>query len=119
MQDRITLVSETVNSISVNISAYFNDQNDLVIEGQDLGEGLGQIIGDTDYEYWLTIPFTELERFASVIGAELFDKDIQPELLKASILQALIRKYSNDSMLVGNLKQLLKQKGIRCEFTTY
>ena len=76
---------------SVHIDATINNAGNLVFSGQDIGEAPSEYVGDSDYEYWLTIPAKE----------------------KDSFLLALIEKmYLNDSGLITNVSELLDAKGI-------
>ena len=76
---------------SVHIDATINNAGNLVFSGQDIGEAPSEYVGDSDYEYWRTIP----------------DKE------KDSFLLALVEKmYLNDSGLITNVSELLDAKGI-------
>ena len=76
---------------SVHIDATINNAGNLVFSGQDIGEAPSEYVGDSDYEYWLTIPAKE----------------------KDSFLLALVEKmYLNDSGLITNVSELLDAKGI-------
>ncbi len=53
---KIKLVESRGKGISIFLDANINDQNDLVIEGQDIGQNVEEYWGDSDYEYWVVVP---------------------------------------------------------------
>ena len=74
--------------------AKISEEGDLVIEGCDAGELVKEMLGDWDYEYWLTIA----ERF------------------KDTIMLCLIKdRFSS----VHEIKEWLGQLGIPSEFSSY
>ena len=76
---------------SVHIDATIDDAGDLVFSGQDIGEAPSEYVGDSDYEYWLTIPARE----------------------KDSVLLALVeRLFLDGTGLITNVSCLLDSKGI-------
>ena len=94
-------VVELVNrggSTSIHIHARIEDNGDLRFSGQDIGEAPEEIFGDSDYEYWLTVPAAEKDR----------------------LLMALIEKhYVGRSTVISELQELMETKGIPCEFFSY
>jgi hypothetical protein len=52
---RLNLVDETVEGTSIHLDVLISDTDDLVMEGQDIGDAPEQILGDEDYEYWVTV----------------------------------------------------------------
>lgn len=54
MAHKVELVSVT-GPTSVYINAEINEDGDLVLSGQDVGEAPRAMFGDSDYEYWLTV----------------------------------------------------------------
>ena len=76
---------------SVYIDATINGAGGLVFSGQDIGQAPSEYVGDSDYEYWLTIPAKE----------------------KDSFLLALVeRLFLNDAGLITKVSKLLDSKGI-------
>ena len=49
-------------STSIHIDVRITEEGDLLFSGQDIGEVPEQIFGDSDYEYWLTVPASEKDR---------------------------------------------------------
>ena len=51
----VSLIERKTGNIRVFLSAYISSSGDLVLEGQDLGSGVEEYWGDSDYEYWTVI----------------------------------------------------------------
>ena len=94
-------VIELVNiggATSVHIDAQLDEAGDLLFSGQDFGEAPEAIFGDSDYEYWLTIPAAEKDR----------------------LLLALIEKiYKGNASVVSEFREFLESKGIPHEFHSF
>ena len=97
MNEVIELVSQS-GPTSIYIDVRIDKNGDLLISGQDVGEAPEEVFGDSDYEYWLTIPAVEKDR----------------------MLLALIEKhYGGDSSVISTLKDLMESKKIPCGFFSY
>jgi len=58
MTETIELVNRR-GSTSIHIDVHIKENGDLLFSGQDIGKAPEEIFGDSDYEYWLTIPAAE------------------------------------------------------------
>ena len=97
MNDPIKLVSQG-GSTSIHIDMCIDENGDLLLSGQDIGNAPEEIYGDIDYEYWLTVPAAE----------------------KDKLLLALIEEhYAGDSMVVTTLRKLMESKLISCGFHSF
>ena len=97
MTKSIELVN-TNGRTSIHIDVRINENGELLFSGQDIGEAPSEIFGDSDYEYWLTVPAAE----------------------KDKLLLALIEKhYVGDASVISTLKELMELKQIEFEFHTY
>jgi hypothetical protein len=97
MKDPIKLVRKG-GSTSIYIDVRINENGDLLFSGQDIGSAPEEIFGDSDYEYWLTVPASEKDR----------------------LLLALIEKhYAGDALVVSTLRKLMESKQIPCSFHSY
>ena len=97
MNEPIKLVSQG-GSTSIHIDMHINENGDLLFSGQDIGEEPEQFFGDSDYEYWLTVPASEKDR----------------------LLLALLEKhYGGDSCVMSTLKELLDSKDIPFNFHSH
>jgi hypothetical protein len=51
----VSLIERKTGHIDVYLSAYIDNSGDLILEGQDLGPGVEEHWGDSDYEYWTIV----------------------------------------------------------------
>lgn len=51
----ITIASYKNEDISVHVVAKIDDEENLVLEGYDIGKYVKEHWGDSDYEYWLRV----------------------------------------------------------------
>src|SRR5210317_2534819 len=94
MNDPIKLVSQG-GSTSIHIDMRIDENGDLLFSGQDIGNAPEEIFGDSDYEYWLTVPAAEKDR----------------------LLLALIEKhYAGDALVISSLREFMESKQIPCSF---
>ena len=97
MSDRIVLVKQG-GSTSIHIDVRIKENGDLLFSGQDIGEAPEEIFGDSDYEYWLTVPAAEKDR----------------------LLLALIEQhYAGNGSLVSELRELMESQDIPCAFFSH
>ena len=61
MNESIKLVSQG-GATSIHIDMRLKEDGDLLFSGQDIGDAPEEIFGDSDYEYWLTIPAAEKDQ---------------------------------------------------------
>ncbi len=90
MEKIVNLVSRE-GPTSVYIDVEINDAGDLVFSGQDIGEAPRMYVGDSDYEYWLTVPAHEKDRF---------------------LLLLLEAQFLNDDSVMSTVREMLESKGI-------
>ena len=97
MNEPIKLFSQG-GSTSIHIDARITEEGDLLLSGQDIGEIPEKFFGDSDYEYWLTVPAAEKDR----------------------LLLALIEKhYAGDAMVVSTMREFMESKNISCGFHSH
>ncbi len=89
--EKVLNLVDTQGPTSVYIDGAINDAGDLVFSGQDIGEAPRQYVGDSDYEYWLTVPAHEKDRF---------------------LLSLLEKLFLNDTLLVTAVREMLDSNGI-------
>jgi hypothetical protein len=96
MDDAVTLVDEQ-DGIFVHIDARITEEGNLVISGQDLGQELVELFGDSEYYYFLSIKAPHKDR----------------------LLLVLIEKvYKGNSQVITEIQELLESKSIPCELFT-
>ena len=97
MSDSIKLVRKG-GSTSIYIDMSIDEDGNLLFSGQDIGSEPEEIFGDSDYEYWLTVPAAELVR----------------------LLLALLEKhYAGDALVISTLRELMESKQIPCSFYSF
>lgn len=89
---------ELPGETSIHIRAAILANGDLELAGQDIGKAPLEVFGDSDYEYWLTVPAAQ----------------------KDSLLLALLESlHKGDPMVVSKMKAMCAAKNIPCEFFCY
>ena len=53
--EKVLLYAFTSDWIKITIDAYFDDKENLIIDGYDIGKRVKEVWGDSDYEYTTTI----------------------------------------------------------------
>ena len=97
MNDPIKLVRRG-GSTSIYIDMSIDENGNLLFSGQDIGSAPDEIFGDSDYEYWLTVPASEKDR----------------------LLLALLEKhYAGDALVISTLRELMESKEIPCSFHSH
>ena len=100
---QIKLIESRSEKISVFLDAKISDQEDLVLEGQDLGKQVEEYWGDSDYEYWVVVPKGYKDSVLLWLLQERFAEDAAPN------------RFKSDS----EFSEWLKAKGIPYEFSSY
>ena len=60
-----------------SIRAAFDANGNLKIDGQDMGPTVEQFFGDSDFEYYLTIPKSEVQKFTLEVLKKTFNQEKQ------------------------------------------
>jgi hypothetical protein len=94
--------------ISIYVTASLHE-GELIISGQDIGEAPEEFWGDSDYEYWLTVPSTETEIFFKLLCADNPDSDP---------LDVLQNKFHGESAF-RNIRAFCQRNGIKAKFDSY
>jgi hypothetical protein len=120
----ISLISKKNGTEASYLQAGFDDAGDLVLEGQDLGSSVEAIFGDSDYEYWLTVPLAALPRLVEELVRELGEPAPTAENQQIFILTALKRLFTPDQAPLhfvsdSEFRKWLKTHRIPNQLTTY
>jgi hypothetical protein len=102
---KFTLFQLKNENISIDIQAYFQDDN-LVIEGYDIGKSVKDCWGDSDYEYTTTVPGTEVPKLYPLMNVAPGDKE--------GLLKAIAHKFNTNSCY-SEFNDFLNKNGIRSE----
>lgn len=74
--------------IKICMEIYFNDKEQLIFDGYDLGQAVKELKGSYDYEYHYSIEMKAVQQIALLLEALPEDK--------ASILKAIKRHFSGN-----------------------
>ena len=97
MSEPIELVKQG-GATSIHIDVRIKKNGDLLFSGQDIGDAPKETFGESDYEYWLSVPAAEKDR----------------------LLLALIEKhYAGNATVISELRELMETHEIPCEFQSY
>jgi len=69
MRNSITLYHLKNDEIKIDIVARF-EGTDLIIDGYDIGPRVKEALGDSDYEYMMTIPTESVARLYGLLDAK-------------------------------------------------
>ena len=84
--EKVALYDLETSEIKISMQLYFNEINQLIFDGYDIGESVKQAFGDSDYEYLHKVEPEEVNKFYA-----LFDVAVED---KAALLQALKVRFS-------------------------
>ncbi len=105
---------------SIYIDAEILMNGDLQISGHDLGAAPLELMGDSDYEYWLTIRSAQKDRLLQFLQEGKENPVAVPSAEKDRLILSLLEThYHGDPCLVSNLKQALDDRSIPNEFFCY
>lgn len=107
--ERVSLYHYKSVEISISIEAYFEEDN-LVIDGYDIGSRAKEYWGDSDYEYLIKIPPPGV--------AFLYAHFTIPVGNKTELLKALAARYNTNSCYSA-IRELLDDNAIRYEGFTW
>ena len=89
-KQNVTLCEVKLERVSIYVDASLVG-GELHISGQDIGEAAEEFWGDSDYEYWLTLPAKDTKKFFKLICADSPGKDPLIVLQKSFTGKALLK----------------------------
>lgn len=101
----VTLCYVIRSDVTIRVWATITDGK-LEIAGQDLGEFVEEVWGDSDYEYWYNFSREETDKLLGVING------------KKNPAEALEREFSGESGC-RRMRELCEANGIKYEFFSY
>lgn len=102
--EKTILYQSASADLNVIIEAYFNENDELIIDGCDSGNKIKQMMDDYDYEYNITVIQNEVYNLYDIFSLEINDKQ--------SLLQKLKSEF-NDQHAFSKIKNFLMEKRIR------
>lgn len=83
---KTTLYHLELPDIKISIQIYFNEKNQLTLDGYDIGSAVEERLGDSDYEYTHTIEQDEVKKFYPIFNVQMEDQ--------AGLLAAIKKDFS-------------------------
>lgn len=84
--EKTTLFFLELPDIKISIQIYFNEKNQLYLDGYDIGSAVEERLGDSDYEYTHTIEPEEVKKFYPIFNVQMEDR--------AGLLAAIKKEFS-------------------------
>ena len=82
MLEKVVLFYSENENVKISMKIYFNEQNQLIFDGYDIGKTVNDVFGDSDYEYDYLIEPNEAEKLYEIFGLESRDKSALLQLIK-------------------------------------
>jgi hypothetical protein len=101
--NRITLFSHKNSGISISMVLYFNEKDQLVFEGYDIGPTTEDFLGDSDYEYGFTIEPEEVRKLYKLLDVKTGDR--------GALLQEMKKRFAGNHAY-SQLTEFLGENGI-------
>jgi hypothetical protein len=86
IDEEVTLFHLELEDIKIDMKLYFNEKNQLIFDGYDIGKSVEAAFGDSDYEYQHTVDPEEMHKFYPLFDLVVGDR--------AALLQALKARFS-------------------------
>lgn len=102
--DRVLLYFSATPGIKVTVEIYFDEAENLVLEGYDIGKTVEEYWGDSDYEYTTTICPEEVKKLYKLF-------DLTPGEEKK--LLSHLKSRFNSNRCYSELRELLIQNDIK------
>jgi len=77
MGNSISIARQEGSDITISIHAHISPDGGLRLEGDDVGKRVEELFGDSDYEYWVDVPASEIGRLLLLLLKEKYDGDLQ------------------------------------------
>jgi len=71
---KVTLYEFESPDIKISMEIYFNEKNELIFDGYDMGKKVSEAMGDSDYEYTYCIKYEEAEKMANFFDIDIADR---------------------------------------------
>ncbi len=86
LMEKTTLYHQESPDIKISIQIYFNEKNQLTLDGYDIGSAVEERFGDSDYEYTHTIEPEDVKKFYPIFNVQMDDQ--------AGLLAAIKKEFS-------------------------
>jgi hypothetical protein len=99
----VTLFPLASDNIKITIEAYFDDEENLIIEGYDIGKTVAEAWGDSDYEYSTTIHRDDVGKLYKAFGLPPGSKEI---------ILLHMKNHYNTNTCYSDMQDFLEQHNI-------
>ena len=106
MSEAAMMYRKDTDSIIIDVKVHF-ENGDLKFDGCDMGRRVEELMGDYDYEYWVTVPARAIPKLRRVLW-KWFASD-------RKFLEYLAKRFPGDDCL-DSVRAFLSKKGIEHEF---
>ena len=107
-KQKVTLCESKQERVSICVTASLIDGK-LIISGQDTGDAPEEFWGDSDYEYWLTIPATDTKKLFNLLCAD--NPDADP-------MDVLQNRFHGESAF-SSIREFCQRHGINAAFDSH
>jgi len=76
IMDKIVLYEQERPDIKISMEMYFNEENQLIFDGYDIGKTVSDCWGDSDYEYTYKIQPDEVEKLFRLFEVPNSDRSL-------------------------------------------
>lgn len=108
--EKITLYKFESSNIKILMQVYFNEKNELIFDGYDIGKTVSELIGDSDYEYHYIVKYNEAKKIANIFNVDINEKEV---LLKE------IKNRFNENDAYSKFGSFMKENNIEFESFTW
>jgi len=71
---KVTLYQLESSDMKISMEIYFNEQDQLIFDGYDIGKRVEELLGDSDYEYSYTVEFIEVNKISRLFNINITEK---------------------------------------------
>lgn len=107
------LYEEKREDISISVLAKISNDQDLIIEGHDSGPRVRELMGDWDYEYYLTIKSVDKQILLNRI------RDTNPQVIDDKELLYWLRENYSENNAFSAFRSFLESQKITYEMYTW
>jgi hypothetical protein len=87
--EKVILFNSEQPGIKISMELYFNEKNELIFDGYDIGEVVEQCWGDSDYEYTYTLQPSGVDKLYHLLNLKTNDR--------SGLLTELQRRFSGNN----------------------
>lgn len=121
-RQEIVLLGDSGPTVRTHLRAWIAE-NGLILEGQDLGTAVASMLGDSDYEYWLSVDREHFDRLITELGEKLGQGPEQgddQEMRDRRLLELIELAWKTDVFETDvDFRRWLDSNGIPSKFDSY